>query len=110
MLGEKKENRSSIWLQHVHQRILSSRFELKGHYSYFRHIALNIEDMQGKSLGEKSARMAEAWRKLSEEERSTYSNLANRSNSNAETPECLSVAEKKKIVMRMAKRHQGDVS
>ena len=107
MLGEKKEIKSSIWLQHVHQRILSSRFELKGHYSYFRHIALNIEDMQGKSLGEKSARMAEAWRKLSEEERSTYSNLANRSNSNAE---CLSVAEKKKIVMRMAKRHQGDVS
>ena len=103
MLGENEEIKSSIWL-HVHQR---SRFE---HYSYFRHITLNIEDMQGKSLGEKSARMAEAWRKLSEEEQSTYSNLANRSNSNAETPECLSVAEKKKIVMRMAKRHQGDVS
>ena len=107
MLGEKEEIKSSIWLQHVHQR---SRFKLKEHNSYFRHITLNIEDIQGKSLGEKSARMAEAWRKLSEEERSTYSNLANRSNSNAEIPECLSVAEKKKIVMRMAKRHQGDVS
>ena len=54
MLGEKKEIKSSICLQHVHQRILSSRFELKGHYSYFRHISLNIEDMQGKSLGEKN--------------------------------------------------------
>ena len=104
MLGEKEEIKSSIWLKHVHHR---SRFELKEHNSYFRHITLNIEDMQGKSLGDKSARMAEAWRKLSEEERS---NLANRSNSNAEIPECLSVAEKKKIVMRMAKRHQGDVS
>ena len=63
------------------------------------------ENMQGKSLGEKSARMAEAWRKLTDEERRHYGNLAS---SSKQCSQEISVKEKK-IIMRVAKRHQVDV-
>ena len=64
--------------------------------------------MQGKLLREKSARMAEAWRKFTDEERGHYATLLARSSK--QYSQEISVNKKKRIIMRVAKHHQADVN
>ena len=68
-----------------------------------------IDSLQGKSLAEKSTLMAQAWRQMDETARSKYCHNSDEAASSTEDTEELSPAEKRKLVMRVAKRHQGDV-
>ena len=53
--------------------------------------------------------MAQAWRDLSDEERNSYTQPRKYNTDSMSAPESLSLAEKQKIIMRVAKHHQGDV-
>ena len=67
---------------------------------------LSISDtLHGKSLAEKSSLMAQAWRQMDTEAKAKYACDDVLSDASEE----LSPAEKKRLIMRVAKRHQGDV-
>ena len=66
------------------------------------------EEAHGKSLGERAALMATQWRRLTSEEKKIYESKAKEAN---EAPlEVMSTKERKEIMMRIARRHQSDVS
>lgn len=76
--------------------------------SIYYNNACFIEEAHGKSLGERAALMAEKWRCLSAEEKKVYESRVQEAD---EAPmEVLSVKERKDIMMRIARRHQTDVS
>ena len=78
------------------------------HHPYFLFIFYVLEEACGKTLGERSSLMAERWRSLSVEEKEVYER---RVQAVKETPMgVLSAKEKKVIMMRIARRHQADVS
>ncbi len=69
---------------------------------------MQILDLKGKSLADKSKLMAEHWRSLSEEDKAKYRSSMGSDNEDSDAE--LSLTDKKRVAVRAAKRHQGDVS
>ena len=61
------------------------------------------------SLGEKSSLMAKAWQKMEPEERKSFNSCVGSEKESSDDEELLPL-QKKRLVMRVAKRHQRDVS
>ena len=59
-------------------------------------------------MGDKSKMMAEHWRSLSTEDKAKYMPSVGIDGEDSDNE--LSTADKKRIAIRVAKRHQGDVS
>ena len=62
-----------------------------------------IESLKGKPLSEKSSLMAEAWRALDDSEKERFIEV------DESMDDTLGPSDKKKVLVRVAKRHQGDV-
>ncbi len=69
---------------------------------------MQILDLKEKSLADKSKLMAEHWRSLSEEDKAKYHSSMGSDNEDSDAE--LSLTDKKRVAVRAAKRHQGDVS
>ncbi len=69
---------------------------------------MQILDLKGKSLADKSQLMAEHWRSLSEEDKAKYRSSMGSDNEDSDAE--LSLTDKKRVAVRVAKRHQSDVS
>ena len=70
-----------------------------------------ILDLKGKTLSDKSKLMAEAWRKISTADKEKYNAVANdiEGSNEEEDEEELTPEKKRQLIVRVAKRHQGDV-
>ncbi len=82
-------------------------FEI-AHYIIATLFCIEIVDLKGKSLGDKWKMMAEHWRSLSAEDKAKY--MSSVGSDSEDSDEELSAADKKRVAIRVAKRHQGDVS
>ena len=70
-----------------------------------------ILDLKEKTLSDKSKLMAEAWRKISTADKEKYNAVANdiEGSNEEEDEEELTPEKKRQLIVRVAKRHQGDV-
>ena len=70
-----------------------------------------ILDLKGKTLSNKSKLMAQAWRKISTADKEKYNAVANdiEGSNEEEDEEELTPEKKRQLIVRVAKRHQGDV-
>ena len=101
------ENQETFSLQCIQQRLSSTR--------YFQCLLCRCccilytktDTLQGKSLAEKSALMAQAWRQMDTTAKAKYCQEGE--DDDISETEDLSIAKKRKLIMRVAKRHQGDV-
>ena len=66
-----------------------------------------IIDLTGKSLAEKSSLMGKTWREMSKSEKEKYQPLDDGNDEEEITD--LPPAKRKKLFLRVARRHQGDV-
>ncbi|XP_064382532.1 uncharacterized protein LOC135331338 isoform X2 [Halichondria panicea] len=70
------------------------------------------QDLKGKTLSDKSKLMAEAWRKISTADKEKYNAVANdiEGSNEEEDEEELTPEKKRQLIVRVAKRHQGDAN
>lgn len=66
-------------------------------------------DLKGKSFAEKSKLMAQTWRNMSRGEKEKFSRKSHLETADEEEEADPSSAEMKKLALRVARRHQGDV-
>ncbi|XP_064392036.1 uncharacterized protein LOC135339719 isoform X2 [Halichondria panicea] len=70
------------------------------------------QDLKGKTLSNKSKLMAQAWRKISTADKEKYNAVANdiEGSNEEEDEEELTPEKKRQLIVRVAKRHQGDAN
>ena len=72
------------------------------------YINASTEEAKGKGLAERSALMAQKWRSMTESEKEVYRKQADDIKDNP--LETMSPKDKRDLVLKIAKRHQADVS